>query len=339
MLATVLALQMADAPASPGHKRLVISPKLYARIAWLALGGFTLIVWTGAAVRLTGSGLGCPEWPKCYGKLYPPLSTHALIEYSNRTITVPLSILAVLAWLAALRRRPYRRDLARWSFLLPLGVVAQAVLGGLTVLGHLAYGWVMAHFCLSMLILVAAWELVWRARQEAPVGKPSERDRRLVWGARVLVFLGGLTIFAGTAATAAGPHSGGGEGEKISRMTFDGAHTLEFVVHRHAEVAIAFGLAAVGFWWLCRTLRVERGLQRAATALCLLIAAQGAVGAVQYETHLPVGLVWVHVALATVTWVATLWTRSSTMAPAQGRVPLEGAYGTAQPTVQQAVSP
>ena len=79
---------------------------------WCAL---TLIVLTGAAVRLTGSGLGCPTWPKCYGNVYPPLNTHAVIEFSNRLITVPVSIAAGVAWLRALRRRPYRRDLCGWA--------------------------------------------------------------------------------------------------------------------------------------------------------------------------------------------------------------------------------
>ncbi len=133
-----------------------LTPRQYVWVAYVALGALTLIVLTGAAVRLTGSGLGCPTWPKCYGNLYPPLSTHAVIEFSNRVISVPVVLAAGVAWLGALRRRPYRRDLVWLGALLPLGVVCQAVLGGLTVRGRLDYGWVMAHFALSMLILVAA---------------------------------------------------------------------------------------------------------------------------------------------------------------------------------------
>jgi len=320
---------MARASSNRARERFVIAPKAYSRIAWVALGAFTVIVLTGAAVRLTGSGLGCPEWPKCYGKLYPPLSTHAVIEYGNRTLTVPVTLAAIAAFLGALRRRPYRRDLVWVSLLLPLGVVAQAVLGGLTVEGHLAYGWVMGHFCLSMLLLVAAWQLVWRARSEPPPRRTDGVDRRLVWLARGLVALGALTIFAGTAATAAGPHSGGEPGQPISRLDFDGAHTMDFVIHRHAEVAIAFGLAAVLFWWLCRRLTAPSGASRAATWLVGLIAAQGLVGAVQYETHLPTELVWVHVALATFTWLATLWTHSvaTTAVPSAGEVALAAAGG------------
>src|SRR2546423_5152897 len=89
-----------------------VDPAQYAIVAYVALGALTLIVLTGAAVRLTGSGLGCPTWPKCYGNLYPPLNTHAVIEFSNRVISVPVVLAAGSAWAGALRRRPYRRELA-----------------------------------------------------------------------------------------------------------------------------------------------------------------------------------------------------------------------------------
>src|SRR6202030_957226 len=112
-----------------------VTPEQYVRFAYAALGALTLIVLSGAAVRLTGSGLGCPTWPKCYGNVYPPLNSHAVIEFSNRLISVPVVLAAGAAWLGALRRRPYRRDLTRLGALLPLGVVAQAVLGGVTVQG------------------------------------------------------------------------------------------------------------------------------------------------------------------------------------------------------------
>ena len=149
-----------------------VTPAQYARVAYVALGALTLIVLSGAAVRLTGSGLGCPDWPKCYGKAYPPLTTHAVIEFSNRMITGPVSIAAGAAWLLALRRRPYRRDLMWLGALLPLGVIGQAVLGGFTVRGALDYGWVMGHFALSMLIILAAVVLAWRASREPRPREP-----------------------------------------------------------------------------------------------------------------------------------------------------------------------
>jgi cytochrome c oxidase assembly protein subunit 15 len=318
-----------------------VTPEQYVRFAYAGLIALTLIVLTGAAVRLTGSGLGCPTWPKCYGNVYPPLKTHALIEFSNRLITAPVSIAAGLAWLAAVRRRPYRRDLVWLGALLPLGVVAQAVLGGFTVKGELDYGWVMGHFALSMLILVAAVVLVWRARNEpraaltglesmdgvvasngnvggaqgalqagaggagAPHGELT--DPTVVRALRWLVALGALTIFAGTAATAAGPHAGGSPGQKINRLDFDGRGTMDFVIHRHAEIAFVFSVAAVLVWWLARRREVRRGVQQPLTVLCVLLALQGIVGLDQYYTHLPTELVWVHVALASGVWVGLLW--------------------------------
>jgi cytochrome c oxidase assembly protein subunit 15 len=296
------------------HQRLrerthgyTLTPGQFLLLAYVALGALTLIVLTGAAVRLTSSGLGCPQWPECYGRLYPPLSTHAVIEFSNRVVTVPVSIAAGLAWVGALRRRPYRRDLTRLAALLPLGVVAQAVLGGLTVRGKLDYGWVMGHFALSMLILVAAAALAWRAAHE-PGARPRSGDRTLVLAARALVGLAALTIFAGTAATAAGPHAGGNPGEHINRLDFDGRGTMDFVIHRHAEIAFVFSLFAVLVWWLARRRGADPLVRRCTTVLCLLLALQGAVGLDQYETHLPTELVWVHVGLACATWLAALWT-------------------------------
>jgi cytochrome c oxidase assembly protein subunit 15 len=289
---------------------VTLTPAQYALAAYIALGALTLIVMSGAAVRLTGSGLGCPTWPRCYGKIYPPLTTHAVIEFSNRMITVPVSIAAIAAFVLAFRRRPYRRDLMRISALLPLGVLAQAVLGGLTVRGALDYGWVMAHFALSMLVLLAAVALAWRATYE-PGKRPLSANRTLALWARATVLLGALTIFAGTAATAAGPHAGGSPGQKINRLDFDGRGTMDFVIHRHGEIALVFGLAALLVWWLAHRSSdhpADELTRRFATITCVLIALQGAVGLDQYETHLPTELVWVHVSLASLTWLSTLWT-------------------------------
>jgi len=307
-------LLMSDEPTASGAARfsirrlrhLTVTPRQYIRVADIALASLSVIVLTGAAVRLSGSGLGCPTWPNCYGKVYPPLNSHAVIEFANRTLTGPLCIAAGLAWLLALRRRPYRRELMVLGSLLPLGVVAQAVLGGLTVKGALDYGWVMAHFALSMLILVAAVLLSWRARYEAGA-RPRFLDRRTVWIVRGLLPLGALTVFAGTAATAAGPNAGGSPGQTINRLAFDGRGTMDFVIHRHGEIGLAFGVAAVAVWWWLGRHPLDEMVSRAVTWLCLLIAAQGFVGLVQYETHLPTELVWVHVALSCAVWIATLW--------------------------------
>ena len=286
--------------------RFPVSPSTYARVAVVALLALTLIVLTGAAVRLTGSGLGCPDWPKCYGKVVAPLETHAVIEYGNRILSGLVGVAAMAAGLLAFFRRPFRRDLAALGVLLPLGVVAQAVLGGFTVRHHLAPGFVMAHYGLSMLILIAAVALAWRAHRE-PGERPRSDDRVTVWAVRALAPLGAVTIFAGTAATAAGPHAGGMDDQKINRLDFKGAGTLDWAIQQHARIATAMGLAAAGVWLLARRREAAPGLRRALSALVALLGAQGAIGLAQYALELPAEIVWLHVTLAAVTWLSVLW--------------------------------
>jgi heme a synthase len=302
--------------------RLSVDPMQFRRVAYATLVALTLIVLTGAAVRLTGSGLGCPDWPKCFGKDLPPLSTHALIEFGNRTISGLVGVLTVVTMVLAFTRRPFRRDLAVLATLLPLGVVAQAVLGGFTVREHLAPGFVMAHFGLSMIILIAAVALAWRARNE-PGLRRRGTDRLSVWSVRALAPLGALTIFAGTAATAAGPHAGGSPGQRIHRLHFKGADTLQWLVHEHATIAAVFGVAVIAVWLLRRRRGAEQDVLEPLTVLGVLLAAQGLVGSVQYELKLPTDMVWVHVTLATVTWLVVLWAVAAAgrLVPRAARVP------------------
>jgi cytochrome c oxidase assembly protein subunit 15 len=284
-----------------------VTPRAYERIAQAALAVLTLIVFTGAAVRLTGSGLGCPDWPKCHGGLTPELDTHTFIEFGNRLLTGVVALPCVAAFFAAFRRRPYRRDLTRIAAILPLGVLGQAVLGGMTVWYGLAPGWVMAHHALSMLLLIAAVALVWRARHE-PGERPRATDKRMVWAIRALVPLGGITIFAGTVATAAGPHAGGeGTGDAVVRLQWFGLDTLDWAIHQHARIAAVLGVAALGAWWFARRRGADASTRRALTVLCLLMAAQGVIGTTQYLLELPAEIVWVHVVLASMTWLSILW--------------------------------
>src|SRR5436305_3172504 len=288
------------------RQRLAVNEDQFRKLAYATLVALTLIVLTGAAVRLSDSGLGCPDWPKCYGKALPPLSGHALIEFGNRAISGVVGVIVVGTAVLAFTRRPFRRDLAWLALSLPLGVLAQAVLGGFTVREHLAPGFVMAHFGLSMIILIGAVALAWRA-SHAPDTRPRSTDSLGVWLVRVLAALGAVTVFAGTAATAAGPHSGGASGQRVHRLYFKGADTLTWVVHRHATIAAIFGVLALAVWLFHRRRRSSAAVMEPLTVLLVLIAAQGLVGSVQYELHLPSDMVWVHVTLATASWVAVLW--------------------------------
>ncbi|MBX5469197.1 MAG: heme A synthase [Thermoleophilaceae bacterium] len=286
--------------------RLEITPELYRKVAVVSLAALSLIVLTGAAVRLTGSGLGCPDWPKCYGRTVAPLESHAVIEFGNRLFSGFVSLAVVAAGVLAWLRRPFHWHLALFGALLPLGVVAQAVLGGLVVRYHLAPGLVMGHFILSMMLLDAAFALAWCSTYE-PGSRRHSTDRLGVWAVRALIPFGQLTILLGTIATASGPHAGSHGETLVRRFDFKGSDTLHWMVQRHGAIAALFGLAAVAVWLLLRREGGERRALRPLGVVIALLGAQGVVGIVQYVLKLPAELVWVHVALATATWLAMLW--------------------------------
>src|SRR3954453_1345262 len=305
--------------------RLEISPERYAQVTLIALVALSMIVLTGAGVRLTGSGLGCPDWPKCYGGATPPLESHAVIEYTNRLITGIVGFAVIAAALLAWFRRPYRWHLALFGALLPIGVIGQAILGGLVVRYHLAPGLVMSHFILSMMLLDAAFALAWCSRYE-PWQRRRSRDRLGVWAVRALIPLGQLTILAGTIATASGPHAGAHEGQLVHRFDFEGTGTLEWVVQRHALIATIYGIAAIGVWFLLRRPGADGRALRPLTLVLGLLALQGAIGGIQWALELPSGIVWVHVAVATGNWLAMLWTVAT-----PGRLEPRGEISPAEP--------
>jgi cytochrome c oxidase assembly protein subunit 15 len=310
--------------------RLAIGRERYAQVTLIALGALALIVLTGAGVRLTGSGLGCPDWPKCYGGATPPLESHAVIEYGNRLLTGFVGFAVIAASILAFFRRPYRWHLALFGALLPLGVVGQAILGALVVKHHLAPGLVMSHFILSMMLLDAAFALAWCSRYE-PWERGLSSDRLGVWAVRGLIPLGQLTILAGTIATASGPHAGAHDEQLVRRFTFQGGDTLEWVVQRHAALATIYGLAAIGVWFLLRRPGGDRRALRPLTWVLGLLALQGVVGGVQWALKLPGEIVWVHIAIATLNWLAMLWAVATAgrLEPRNGAVEI-GPPGSAQ---------
>jgi len=298
-----------------------IAPRRYSTIALIALVALTVIVTTGAAVRLTASGLGCPDWPKCYDQYVAPAQINAMIEYGNRLVTGIVSVAVIAACSPVFFRRPYRWHLAAIAILLPLGVIAQAILGAFVVYYDLNPGLVIFHFIISMVLLDAAFALWWCSRFE-----PGERrfspDWAGVWAVRALIPFGQLTVLLGTITTASGPHPGDHDKELVQRFTFKGAETLEWMVQRHAASAIIFALAIILVWFF---LGRQGGDPRARRPLMVafgLILTQIALGLIQWQLHLPALLVWFHVVIATLLWLAILWSVATAgqIEPARRRV-------------------
>ena len=288
-------------------RRVTFSPTTCRRLAWAALVVLVLIVFSGAGVRLTGSGLGCPDWPRCHGGFTPELDSHVAIEYGNRLLSSLVGLVTIAAGVAALRRRPFRTDLVVPGSIVMIGVVAQGVLGGITVLLDLEWQVVIAHYLLSMALIAAAAVLVWRQRSESPASPPA--TERWVWLAtRVLVVYGALVIVAGTFATAAGPHAGGaGTGDVVARLDAWGAGTLKTVIHLHGHMAAALGFLSVALWLAAWWRGAGRELRAGLTALCVGVALQGVIGLVQYHNALPAGVVWVHASLGALLWLSLMW--------------------------------
>jgi cytochrome c oxidase assembly protein subunit 15 len=316
--------------SDPMGDRLTLSPRAYTRVAYAALALLVLIVLSGAGVRLTGSGLGCPDWPSCSGTFLPELSTHVWIEYGNRLLSSVVGAACIAAGVLVFRVRPFRRELVRPALFLLFGVVAQGLLGAATVLLHLSWPVVIAHYLLSMALLTAGAVLVWRLHRPPAESLPSS-DRPVTLATRALVAFGGVVIVAGTFATAAGPHAGGaGTGDVVERLDAFGASTLRTLIHLHGHMATAMGVAAVLLWVVALRRGAGRTLMRALTGVCLLIAAQGIVGLVQYHNALPAAVVWVHASLPAVLWVVLVWSWFAAGLPGRSAVLVRPAPGAGE---------
>ena len=280
------------------------SPLAYRRITIVAAVLLAVIIVSGAAVRLTNSGLGCPvgvSCPKSQLQAHGPSSEHATIEHLNRLFTGLVSVAVILAVLGSLVRVPRRRDLVWLSVGLVAGVLAQAVLGQLTVAFDLAPQFVMAHFLVSILLLTDALVLVRRAGQ--PDG-PAHAvvSRRTVLLGRALVALATVVLFTGTVVTGTGPHSGGSKSDKVARLDY----RLVDVARVHSGFVLVLLAGVLAMLWLVRRDRAPRAVQQRVGVLLVLVVAQGAIGYIQYFNDIPAFLVGVHVAGATAVWAATM---------------------------------
>lgn len=305
--------------------RLTLSPRLYAAVAIAAQLILVIIVVSGAGVRTSGSGLGCPDWPDCRGTFIPALDYHTWMEYGNRLLSALVVVVCVAAGVLVFLRRPFRRDLVNPALVLPVGVIAEGILGALAVLLDLSWPVVIAHYLLSLTLLVAATVLVWRVRRD-PEEPPAAGDRITVLATRALVVFGGAIIVLGTFATAAGPHAGGaGTGNVVERLQAFGPHTLRSLIHLHGHLAAVFGATAVAVWFLARRRGADASLRRSLTAACLLVALQGIVGLIQYHTNLPAGVVWVHASLPAALWGVLIWSWLAAGHPARAGEPVSSA--------------
>jgi cytochrome c oxidase assembly protein subunit 15 len=289
------------------RRSLTVSPSAGHRLNLAALALTALIVLTGGAVRLTGSGLGCSNWPECSaGHLTPALQFHGLVEFGNRLVTVVLVVAVAASFLAMVFRSPRRRDLMWLSGGLVAGVLAQAVLGGIVVYTKLNPYVVMVHFLATMLLLVDAVVLVHRDRLDyAPGSAHPLVPRVLIRLYYGLLALLALVLAAGTATTGAGPHAGDSSGQQIAKRI---PIALRDMAELHSSLALLLVGLTLGLVVALHAVGVPERVRRAARVLMVVMVAQAAVGYSQYFTHLPALLVEVHLLGATAIVIGTVQT-------------------------------
>ena len=284
------------APAGP-HRRGGLAP--YVRqLGWASLVANIAIVVTGGAVRLTGSGLGCPTWPRCTEESFRPrgeLQLHAAIEFGNRMLTFVLTAVAIATFVAAFQSG--RRELRRLALVLALGVPAQAVIGGITVLTGLNPWIVSLHLLVSMAMVGVAVLYLRR------LDHPGARWQRGPSAGYAWVLLGSawVVLVLGTIVTGAGPHAGDAATPR------NGLDTLE-ISQLHADAVFLLVGLSLGMVFLTWATRGRSRALDAALVLLAVEAGQSTIGFVQYFTDLPEVLVGFHMlgaglVSAAVTWV------------------------------------
>ncbi len=302
-----------------------LTPKAYHRITLVALILLGVIVVSGAAVRLTGSGLGCSDWPTCQAnRLVAPLQLHPMVEFVNRVFTGLVSIIVIVAVLGSVLRQPRRADLVWLSAGLVAGVIGQIVLGGITVLTDLNPLAVQGHFVLSMAIVLDAAVLHQRAGEAPgpyrPTVAPALRRASLA-----LVALAAAVLVTGTVVTGTGPHGGD---ERAHRFPFD----ITDVARVHGITVMV--LLATTLWVVYRARRLGAWavLDARLTLLVWLIVVQGAIGYTQYFAGVPSLLVLCHVIGAVSVWYGTLLLMFATRAPGlSGSAPTRATASPAWP--------
>ncbi|MFE0674931.1 heme A synthase [Streptomyces sp. NPDC058867] len=277
-------------------------PRTVQRAALAALVMSVVIVITGGAVRLTGSGLGCPTWPKCTEDSInntAEMGIHGYIEFGNRMLTYVLCAAVGWAIIAARSEKPYRRGLTRLGWAQFWVVMGNAILGGIVVLVGLNPYTVAAHFLLSSALIAVATVMWQRTREgdEAPRPLVGRSVSQLV---QVLVAVTVLLIAAGTVVTGAGPHAG--DSSEVERMPLD----WENVSKLHAVLAWIVVTLTFALWFVLKAVDAPRGPLARTRDLFLVLLGQGVIGYVQYFTDLPEILVGAHMFGSCLVWIATL---------------------------------
>lgn len=274
-----------------------VSQRTFRAVLGTALGSLSVIIFTGALVRLTGSGLGCADWPRCSTTKFIDVSTgHTLIEQANRLFTGVVSFSVIAAVLLGYFRTPRRKDLVLLAWGLVVGVLIQIVIGGIVVLTGLNPYANMAHFLVSLVLVANAFVLFRRSGHEPDTyfrsGPPG-----LVTAIRMVVGSSSLALVTGTVVTATGPHAGD---ENAVRLGF----ALTSVARVHS-VSVLVAVALI-IYLAVRAKQVNGDANTRDAIQALLFAAvfQGAIGYAQYFTGVPVALVAVHIVGATALWFA-----------------------------------
>ncbi|MFF4570957.1 heme A synthase [Streptomyces sp. NPDC001410] len=277
-------------------------PRTVRRAALSALVMSVVIVVTGGAVRLTGSGLGCPTWPTCTEDSLTTTSAmgfHGAIEFGNRMLTYVLCAAIGWAIIAARSEKPYRRSLTRLGWTQFWVVMGNAVLGGIVVLVGLNPYTVAAHFLLSTALITVATVMWQRTREGDAAPRPlvGKAVQQLVW---FLVVASVLLVAVGTVVTGAGPHAG--DSSEINRIPID----WETVSKLHAVLAWIVVTLTFALWFVLKAVDAPKGPLDRTRELFLILLAQGVIGYVQYFTHLPEVLVALHMFGSCLVWIGVL---------------------------------